>query len=1012
MPLVKRKPVELFPPPAASGSEDPDVFYLPATGEVFADFDTYSNRISFYNQKIFQCELTGRINLTYFEAVKSERKEAIALHKIFPEQLKAPVLRSVQFQITGRIDQLVDQVYDRFKDRFFSGETVFFDLEGDKYYARVSEVKPAASLTSAAANGEAAEADAADAEIKQEPNGHTESSSHSTPRTSPAPTPIHTIGTNLTLDLEEATLKDNPSQYTYTVDLLDDQDEATGGTHITSCEKLSRDRLAFSKTILRKYLRDCILRAANIGAEWRVKEWLAIKYGIPLEPTDEISQKNEALKDAKLSKRKKYLLTDGEESSASSHKKIKGEGGKKLSAAAQRKADEAEKAAIKKAKEEERLRKKNLKYPIEDLELDPITKRELMAKIPNEPLARRKERPIPGRGEHALPVPAKLFEQFITTYYFLISHGKPLLLSPFTLDDYEQALEHKLSDPSCALINEIHRTLINLIVRDGGSSLVANGSALAATLDASAPASVDGDEEEENDDAASEAASDVDELDPSPNGTHPNGISHNNSAEAEAITSLLEAAREISKGWSTLTIRPDNRRERWENSLIGLIAARATPESLPRMIGILSHLTAVEHADGCVDGEWVAELYDSSAQRYPLLGLKDKLQIIYFLCEQAVGAKVIKSFYEECEAQVTELRKEKIEVSREKKRLAEAREEFEGKNKDEDEEEGEKEEGEGEEGEEEGEDEEEEEEEEEEEDELVSDSEPDTRSAREDSSFSDRSTTGGGRGSASRQEILRQKAIEKRAQEAALRIEQAKAREAHKAKRAENKILTAQRKKLDDEEAKLVKRDEAIEREFRRLLHASRMTPLGRDRFGDKYWWFDGVGSCSLIQGNEKSTYQTGRLFVQAASEAETLLLIPEEERPKPTNPYALLFHQPITPSLISSRKESELGGERGILQPGEWGVYSEPERIEELLSWLRTKGHRELHLKNQLLKFKYYMENGMRKRNNDINAHLLRGGGMAEDVVRRSSRASKSDSSSTGRLAYMSWKNTLDKAK
>ena len=95
MPLVKRKPVELFPPPAASGSEDPDVFYLPATGEVFSDFDTYSNRISFYNQKIFQCELTGRINLTYFEAVKSERKEAIALHKIFPEQLKAPVLRSV-----------------------------------------------------------------------------------------------------------------------------------------------------------------------------------------------------------------------------------------------------------------------------------------------------------------------------------------------------------------------------------------------------------------------------------------------------------------------------------------------------------------------------------------------------------------------------------------------------------------------------------------------------------------------------------------------------------------------------------------------------------------------------------------------------------------------------------------------------------------------------------------------------------------------------------------------------
>ncbi|KAJ1018114.1 hypothetical protein NDA16_004981 [Ustilago loliicola] len=1000
MPLVKRKPVELLPPPAASGSEDPDVFYLAATGEVFADFDTYSNRISFYNHKIFQCELTGRINLTYFEAVKSERKEAIALHKIFPEQLKAPVLRSVQFQITGRIDQLVDQVYDRFKDRFFPGETVFFDLEGDKYYARVSEVKPPATLI-AAANGDGAEAAA---EVKQEPNGHAESS-RSTPRTSPAPAPIHTVGTNLALELQDANQKDDPSQYVYTVDLLDDEDEATGGTHITSSEKLSRDRLAFSKTILRKYLRDCILRAANIGAEWRVKEWLAVKYGIPLEPTDEISQKNEALKDAKLSKRKKYLLTDGEDSSTSTHKKIKGEG-KKLSAAAQRKADEAEKAAIEKAKEEERLRKKNLKYPIEDLELDPITKRELMAKIPNEPLARRKERPIPGRGEHALPVPAELFEQFITTYYFLISHGKPLLLSPFTLDDYEQALQHKLSDPSCTLINEIHRTMINLIVRNGGSSLVANGSALVATLDASAPGSVDGDDDEEADEAASEAASDVDELEASPNGTQPNGTGHSNE-EAEAIASLLEAAREISKGWETLTIRPDNRRERWENSLIGLIAARAIPESLPRMIGILSHLTAVEHADGYIDGEWVAELYDSPAQRYPLLSLEEKLQIIHFLCEQAVGAKVIKSFYEECEAQVTELRKEKIEVSRERKRLAEAREEFEGKNKDDEEQKGEKEEGEGDE--EEGD----EEEEEEEEDELASDSE-DTRSAREDSSFSDRSTTGG-RGSASRQEILRQKAIEKRAQEAALRIEQAKAREAHKAKLAENKILTAQRKKLDDEEAKLIRRDEAIEREFRRLLHASRMTPLGRDRFGDKYWWFDGVGSCTLVQGGgEKSTYQTGRLFVQAASEAETSLLIPETEPPAPTNPYALMFHQPITASLISTRKESELGGEHGILNPGEWAVYTEPERVEELLSWLRTKGHRELHLKNQLLKFKWYIENGMRKRNNDINAHLLKAAAGADgfDAVRRSARAKTDSAGQMGRLTCMAWKNGLDKGK
>ncbi|SNX87594.1 related to ITC1 - subunit of Isw2 chromatin remodelling complex [Melanopsichium pennsylvanicum] len=1007
MPLVKRKPVELVPPPTASGSDDPEVFYLEATGEVFADFESYSNRLTFYNQKVFQCELTGRINLTYFEALKSERKEAIALHKIFPEQLKAPVLKSVQFQITGRIDQLVDQVYDRFKDRFFPGETVYFDFEGEKYYARMTKVEPPVSVSPpAVADGGDIEMD-----VKQEPNGYAESS-RSTPRTFSALTEIHTVGTNLALELEEAKQKDDPSKYVYIVDLIDDEDEPNGGSYTTSSEKLSRDRLAFSKTILRKYLRDCIIRAANIGAEWRVKEWLAVKYGIPLEPSDEITSRNEELKDAKLSKRKKYLLTDGEDPSASTTKKIKGEG-KKLSAAAQRKADEAEKAAIEKAKEEERLRKKNLKYPIEDLELDPITKRELMFKIQGE-YDRRKERPIPGRGEHALPVPGKLLPTFIATYHFLASTGKTLLLSPFTMDDYEQALHHKLSEPSCTLINEIHRTLINLIVRDGGSSLVATTSALAATLDAttSAPASVNGDADD--DDGASQAASDVDELDPTPSQGNPtNG--HSN-AQVEALTSLLDAAHELSSGWEKLIIRPDNRRERWENSLMGLIAARGTPDLFPRMVGILSHLAAVEHADGYIEGKFEAELYDTPAQRYPLLSLGDKLQIIDFLCSQAVETKSIKAFYEDCEAQVTELRKEKIEVSREKKELAKQREEFEGsRKKDEDGEEGGGEgevEGEVEEGEEADEDQEEEEEEEEEEDELASDS--DARSIREDSSFSD---SAGRRGGASRQEILRQKAIEKRAQEAQLRIQQAKAREAHKAKLAENKIFTAQRKKLDDEEAKLMRKDEIIEREFRRLLFASRVHPLGKDRFGDKYYWFDGVGSCSLVVGGgvgEKLTYQSGRLFIQAATIEEVSTLIPESSSNQvKVSAYAHLFHQPITRELIESRKAIELGGEAGILQPGEWGVYSEPERIEELISWLRTKGYREHALKAQLIKFRFHLESGMKKRNHDLNANLRE----SFDSVRRSSRSTKLDGNAVsaggqGRFSYLAWKNTLDRVK
>lgn len=1026
MPMVKRKVVELVPPPIAAGTDDPDVFYLETTGEVFADYDAYASRLTFYNQKLFQCELTGKINLTYFEALKSERHEAIALHKIFPEQLKEPVLRSVQFHVTGRLDHLVDRVYDRFKDRFFPAEHIFVEKDGEKYYARVKHVEPPPPSQ-----------DATTSVLKDE-DGEAVLPSH-----------IHRVGTNLSLELEEANQLDNPAHYTYHVELLDNDDQPTGSVSTTTADKISRDRLAFSKTILRKYMRDCVTRAANIGAEWIVKDWLARKYDIPLEPTDEIAQKNEALKDAKLSKRKKYLYPDGDDASGLSLlKKFKSDG-RKPTAAARRKADEAEKAALEQAKEEERLRKKNLKYPIEDLELDPISNRELKFKMPGE-LPRRKERPIPARGAHALPVSAELFEVFIVTYYFLVSLGKPLLLSPFTLDDYEHALRHP--NVACNLITEIHSVLINTIVRDGGSHQPLKTAITALATDAvtssSAPASINGDAD---DSSLSEAASDVDELDTAThgaNGAHP-------SDDAEIVQSIFEEARKLGQGWETKPLRTENRRQGWEHSLVGLLATRATVETLPRLVGILSHLTGIEHRDGTVDGEWIADTYISPVDRYPLLQLRDKLQIIDFLCLQAVVTKPVKSFYDECEAQVTELRKEKIEISRERRKLAEARDEFEGRKRGDAtgagaEHEGEdgtdearlREELEGE-----------EEEgltsdselesnaaadnsEEEEEDELISDDDGDEED--------DSSSGGGGRRrqhrrgptKLSRQEILRQKAIERKASDAARAAEQAKAREAHKAKLAESKALTAQKKKMDEDEVKLARRDEAIEREFRRMFLAPRIVPLGRDRFGDKYWWFDGVGSCSLVTaapttaaggvtaGGDKVTYQTGRLFVQGASDDETAALVPTldeattsaaaDGNAKPLSAvarFALLLHPPITADLVETRKSEELGGDEGRLTPNEWAVYTDPDQIDQLLAWLRVKGHREHHLKTQLLKFKSYLDAGLKKRNADIHAHILRDTlGEQQHQQRRSTRAPPTTGAENARSGYLAWKNLLDR--
>lgn len=90
----------------------------------------------------FTCEVTGKTGLTFFEALASEREEALAIHRVFPPPLKTPILKSVQFGrcpvdvkrcstlmvfffpvVEGRLDDLVDRVWDRFAHRFYPNES-------------------------------------------------------------------------------------------------------------------------------------------------------------------------------------------------------------------------------------------------------------------------------------------------------------------------------------------------------------------------------------------------------------------------------------------------------------------------------------------------------------------------------------------------------------------------------------------------------------------------------------------------------------------------------------------------------------------------------------------------------------------------------------------------------------------------------------------------------------------------------------------------------------------------
>ena len=160
----------------------------------------------------------------------------------------------------------------------------------------------------------------------------------------------------------------------------------------------------------------------------------------------------------------------------------------------------------------------------------------------------------------------------------------------------------------------------------------------------------------------------------------------------------------------------------------------------------------------------------------------------------------------------------------------------------------------------------------------------------------------------------RQRALRLKAQSQA----HAKQRELARAKAASAKQAVADHRRLDEEVNKLERRLESIEREFRKLLGAVRVKPLGKDRFYNRIWWFDGMGSASLLGSGGVVQYGAGRIFVQGPSEFDAELLDRRDDE-----------------DIVARRKEEE--GEDGMLGPREWAVYTELEEASFYIASLEV---------------------------------------------------------------------------
>ncbi|KAG6842517.1 hypothetical protein C0991_000043 [Blastosporella zonata] len=431
MPTCRRKRVVLTEPSDAllhAASTDPnrEVFYLYETGEIFETYEyvlvkrrsviqAYAARMSFYKLKQFQCEVTGKSGLDYFQAVESEKQEARTMHHRFSEPLKPAVLKAVQWQVMGRLDHLVEAVYERFKDRYFKSERVVVDLTGTKYYARVEKVYP----PKYSANIEARDA------YKEAPLDSTSSLEDEAP---------HVIGGDLKIPTKEANLQDSPALYFYWVHIIElekdkshekkqggsknaEKDSAIGSLMEVQCGMMSRDRLSFSKSILRRFIRDCVDRDAAVASPWTVKPSIAKRYGLESIMPEETRKGVETIKKGEIDKRKKFW----EDKEGPPTKKQK-----KMTPAQEERAEKKEREAREKlekqkqAKEEaerlaaEKKKKKPVRYPTEDLDVRLGDKdKKAGAKV---------QRPHANRDLPFNDTPGT-FEAFLMAWNFLVVYG-------------------------------------------------------------------------------------------------------------------------------------------------------------------------------------------------------------------------------------------------------------------------------------------------------------------------------------------------------------------------------------------------------------------------------------------------------------------------------------------------------------------------------------------------------------------------------------------------------------
>jgi hypothetical protein len=186
----------------------------------------------------------------------------------------------------------------------------------------------------------------------------------------------------------------------------------------------------------------------------------------------------------------------------------------------------------------------------------------------------------------------------------------------------------------------------------------------------------------------------------------------------------------------------------------------------------------------------------------------------------------------------------------------------------------------------------------------------------------------------SRQAVMKRRQAEREVREAKrLKLHHLQREEA-RVRSQEQKLRNDARKRLDEDERAMHKKEEQVERDMRKYSN-HRIKPLGRDKFYNRYYYLDDIGG-TLLHGS-------GKLFVQSPSDTDLMVLLErdavESIDKSTTLPCGRGGGVKFTSQLLKEQglvKESEFFEKRvQVLKHGDtntvdewWLSYDEPEDV------------------------------------------------------------------------------------